>query len=131
MPPLEFLSTVEWREIRPVDGARQYDRFCALQVNDDSLIDDQILDGYYAIVRLTFDDSEITPGRLVAVLAPGGLFIKHIYLEANNRIRLVSANDEYEDLIFDAGNVRIQGVVVRADDSSNSIVSRITETLNA
>lgn len=113
--PIEFLPIVKWREIRPIPGARPNDRFCAAHVNGDSLKDEAIQDGDYAIIRLTFDRHEVTPGKLVAVLAPVGLLVKRIYPMPGGRVRLASSNGDYEDLHFDACEVTVQGIVVRVE----------------
>lgn len=109
------LPIEEWREIRPIDNARPFDMFCGAKVCGDSLKEDHIVDGDYAIVRVTFERYEITPGRLVAALTPFGLLIKHVYPTLNGKVRLVSANRLYSDLLFDAEDVTIQGVVVRTE----------------
>lgn len=107
------LPIEEWREIRPIENARPFDRFCGAKVSGDSLIDDHIVDGDYAIVRITYDSHEITPGRLVAALTPLGLLVKHVYPTLKGQVRLVSANPHYPDLLFDTEDVVIQGVLVR------------------
>lgn len=103
------------REIRPIAGARRSDRFCAAVVRGRSLSDDGIFDGDCAIVRLTFESYEITPGRLVVVLTPYGLLIKHIYLTLDQHVRLVSACASYSDLLLEPSEVKIQGIVVRIE----------------
>src|SRR5689334_15300012 len=70
---IEFLPILSHRKIRPVNGARPNDRFCAAHINGSSLNGDRIYDGDYAIIRLTFDDFEVTPGKLVAILTPQGM----------------------------------------------------------
>lgn len=105
----------EWREIRPIRGARPFDRFCAARVSGQSLINDNILDGDYAIIRTNFELYELKPGRLVAALTPYGLLIKHIYVTLDDKVRLVSANSTYEDIVVDASEVEIQGLVVRVE----------------
>lgn len=112
---IENLPIQQWREIRPIEGARPFDRYCAAQVNGDSLKDDGIYDGDFVIIRLNFEAYEIKPGRLVATLTPYGLLLKHIYLTLNNQVRLVSANPNYEDLLLDLEDVQIQGVIVRIE----------------
>lgn len=113
--PIDYFPIMKWREIRPIAGAGPNDRFCAAHINGNSLQDEAILDGDYAIFRVTFDEREITPGKLVAVMTPCGLLVKHIYPLQGGRVRLASANDEYEDLYFDAKDVRVQGIVVRVE----------------
>ncbi len=103
------------RKIRPIPGARRSDRYCAAIVRGSSLTNDGILDGDCAIVRLTFDLYEITPGRLVVALTPYGLLIKHIYPTLDEHVRLVSANPQFQDILLEAAEVSIQGIVVRLE----------------
>jgi SOS-response transcriptional repressor LexA len=112
---LEHLPIQEWRDIRPIKNARPFDRFCAARVSGNSLYDDGIFDGDYIISRLNFELAEITPGKLVVALTPYGLLVKHIYQMLDGRIRLVSANPVYTDLVIDAADVEIQGIVVRVE----------------
>lgn len=112
---MENLPIEKWRKIRPITGARPHDRFCASQVSGDSFKDEGIFDGDYVIVRLNFESYEITPGRLVAALTPYGLLIKRVYLTLDDQVRLVSANAEYPDLLMDADQVEIQGIIVRVE----------------
>lgn len=84
-------------------------------MNGLSLVGDGIFDGDCAIVRLTFDQYEVTPGRLVAVLTPYGLLLKHIYLTLDDRVRLVSASPDFADILLDSTEITIQGVVVRIE----------------
>jgi SOS-response transcriptional repressor LexA len=112
---IEHLPIREWRDIRPIKNARPFDRFCAARVSGNSLFDDGIFDADYIIARLTFELDEITPGKLVVVMTPFGLLVKHIYLTLSNQVRLASANPAYEDLVFEIDDVEIQGVVVRVE----------------
>jgi SOS-response transcriptional repressor LexA len=104
-----------WREIRPIKNARPFDRFCAAPVAGNSLIDEGIIDGDYVIVRLNFEDYDITPGKLAVVNTPYGLLLKHVYQTLDRKVRLVSANPAYEDIVLDADDVTVQGVVVRIE----------------
>jgi SOS-response transcriptional repressor LexA len=112
---IENLPRAGLREIRSITGARRSDQFCAAVIVGSSLADDGILDGDCIIVRLTFERHELTPGRLVAVLTPCGLLVKHIYLTLDDRIRLVSANPAYEDMLLDLDQVTVQGIAVRIE----------------
>lgn len=103
------------RTIRPIRGARRKDKFCAARVRGNSLCDDGVFDGDCAIVRLTFERNEVTPGRLVAILTPYGLLLKHCYLALSGDVRLVSANPMFEDIILEPEEVTIQGLVVRIE----------------
>lgn len=110
----EFPIT-EWRDTRPIPHSRQQDQFCASPVCGDSLNGDGIFDGDYVILRLTFERHEIKQGQLVAVFTPYGLLLKHIYFTLNKKVRLVSANTEFEDILLDAEEVNVQGIVVRIE----------------
>jgi SOS-response transcriptional repressor LexA len=84
-------------------------------ITGSSLIDDGILDGDCVIVRLTFERYELTPGRLVAVLTPYGLLVKHIYVTLDDHVRLVSANPAFEDMVLEPEEVTVQGIAVRIE----------------
>ena len=102
-----------WVDIQPPLGARPSDQFCAGIVNGESLYDDGIHDGYYVVFRLTFEREEIKPGALVAVFTPYGLLLKHIYYTLDKKVRLVSANPAYEDIVLDSEDVTVQGIAVQ------------------
>jgi len=113
-------STVEFphrhvRSIRPIKGSRQWDRFCAVHINDDSLICDKIYDGDYAIVRLTFDESELEPGKLIAARIPKGTLIRHYWPQADGTVKLKPANPDYCDLALEADEIIPEGIVVRIE----------------
>ena len=112
---IENLPIDDWREIRPINNARPSDRFCAARISGDSLTDEGIYEGDFAIVRLNFEAYELKPGRLVAILTPSGLLVKHIYQTLDGRVRLVSANRNYSDLLFEGDAVSIQGLIVRVE----------------
>ncbi|MBN1490563.1 MAG: transcriptional repressor LexA [Phycisphaerae bacterium] len=78
-----------------------------LQVNGESMIDEQIRDGDYVVVerRETARDGE----TVVAVLDDGEATLKKFYREGR-RIRLQPANPNFEPIYVD--RVSIQGVVV-------------------
>jgi SOS-response transcriptional repressor LexA len=107
------LPITGWIDIKPPKNARPSDRFCAAMVNGDSLEGEGIQDGDFVVIRTTFEAHEIRPGKLVAVFTSYGLLIKHIYVGLNDKVRLVSANKAYEDIVLDAEDVKIQGIVVQ------------------
>jgi SOS-response transcriptional repressor LexA len=102
-----------WIDIQPPLGARPGDEFCGGIVNGESLRDDEIHDGDTIIFRLTFDREDIKPGKLCAVFTPYGFLLKHIYYTIGGKVRLVSANPAYEDLVLDAEDVTVQGIAVQ------------------
>lgn len=112
---LEDSPITGWREIRPLDICGHRGRCCIVTIQGDSLRDDGILDGDVAVVKMNFEPWDIRPGRLVVILTPYGIFIKHLYQTLNGYVRLVSANPEYEDLLLESDLVQILGIVVRVE----------------
>ena len=79
----------------------------ALQVRGDSMIEEQIRQGDYVLVRQT-DRPE--PGRIVvALLDNGETTLKKLYRQGQG-FRLVAANCDYPDIYTE--NLRIQGIVI-------------------
>ncbi|MGH9943327.1 MAG: LexA family protein [Pyrinomonadaceae bacterium] len=110
--PLETLSFAGWREIRSIKGARLGDRFAAAPIRGDSLIEDHITDGDILIIHLT---SEAKIGDLAVALTPDGVTVKYIHAQVEGLVLLRGANSIYEDQIWDASEITIQGVVKRVE----------------
>lgn len=109
---IECLAIIKWRDIRLPSWAKPNDRFCAAEINGDSLKNDGIFDGDFAIIHITQDLSD---GNLAAVFTSYGMLIKYIFLNADGRVRLESANDEYPPLYFEPIEITIQGKVIRTE----------------
>lgn len=101
----------EWVDVPAPKHVRSSDRYCSAIIVGDSLIGRGINDGDVAVVRLTFDASELKQGQLLAVWTPYGLLLKFVFQTLKGKVRLVSANPKYEDLLLDADDVNVQGVV--------------------
>lgn len=99
-----------WIDIQPPFGARPGDEYCGGGVSGESLAGDEIHDGDTIIFRLTFEREEIKPGSIVAVFTPYGFLLKHVYFTLDGRVRLMSANAAYEDLVLAAEDVTVQGI---------------------
>ncbi len=112
---VEFLPFVRKRKIRPVKGARPHDKFISTRIAGDSLHDDGIHNGDFAICRLNFEIEELRAGCLAVVRTPVGLLVKHFYLAPDSQVRLASANPAYPDLFFDIEDVEVQALVVRTE----------------
>ncbi len=86
---------------------RENREYFALEVRGDSMVEDHIRDGDYAIVerRSTADNGE----TVVALLEDGTATLKRFYQEGK-RVRLQPANSRMPPLVLD--RVDIQGVVV-------------------
>ena len=80
-----------------------------LQVRGDSMIDEQIRDGDFVVVK---PNTEPKNGQtVVALLEDGEVTLKQFYREAG-RIRLQPANKDYEPIYVPADKLAVQGVVV-------------------
>lgn len=110
--PIDMLPISQWREIRPIKGARPNDRYAGVRVIGDSLQDTGILDGDVLIFLLT---RVAQAGDLVIVLTPLGLTIKYLLQHSDQMVLLRGANSKYEDQIWDIEEVTIQGIVRRVE----------------
>jgi repressor LexA len=102
--PVEAVEQPERLDFRDLFG--DPDLF-ALEVRGNSMIEDQIADGDYVIVRKqpTASDGQI----VVALLGDGEATLKRFYRESH-RVRLEPANREMKPIF--AKNVRIMGIVI-------------------
>ena len=83
-----------------------------LRVVGDSMIEDLINDGDYAVMRSLASNSEVKNGDIVAARVAGhGTTLKHFYQEQET-ITLKPANRKYEPINAEASNVEIQGILV-------------------
>ena len=111
---LEHQAAAQWREVRPIKGARPHDKFFCCYICGDSLSGDGIYDRDYLVCRSTFKLSEVMHGHLAAVQTPCGLLVKHVYIGIKE-VRLASSNPNFEDLYFTPDVVEIVGIVVRVE----------------
>ena len=83
-----------------------------LRVVGDSMIEDLINEGDYAVMRSLCDAKEVKNGDIVAARVSGhGTTLKHFYQE-QEKITLKPANQKYEPIKVEAKNVEIQGILV-------------------
>lgn len=83
-----------------------------LRVVGDSMIEDLINEGDYAIMRALSAVDEVKNGDIVAARVSGhGTTLKHFYQE-QEKVTLKPANQKYEPIKVEADNVDIQGVLV-------------------
>jgi repressor LexA len=83
-----------------------------LRVVGDSMIEDLINDGDYAVMRSLTSSSEVKNGDIVAARVVGhGTTLKHFYQE-QEKIVLKPANRKYDPINAEADNVEIQGILV-------------------
>ncbi len=83
-----------------------------LRVVGDSMIEDLINEGDYAIMRSLSNNSEVKNGDIVAARVSGhGTTLKHFY-QNHEKITLKPANQKYQPIEAKADSVEIQGVLV-------------------
>ena len=83
-----------------------------LRVVGDSMIEDLINEGDYAIMRSLSSSAEIKNGDIVAARVSGyGTTLKHFYQE-QEKVILKPANQKYEPIKVEANNVDVQGILV-------------------
>lgn len=80
----------------------------ALKVKGDSMIDANILNGDYVVIR---EQDTADTGDIVVALKDGEATLKYFYRE-RNRIRLEPANKKMSPIYVKAGDFKIQGKVV-------------------
>lgn len=81
-----------------------------LRVEGDSMIEEQIRDGDYLVVRHgeTAENGEM----VVALVDEASATVKKFYREQDGRIRLQPANAALEPMYFGPGRVQVQGIVM-------------------
>ena len=83
-----------------------------LRVVGDSMIEDFISEGDYAIMRSLSTTSEVKNGDIVAARVSGyGTTLKRFYQE-QEQVTLKPANQKYQPIEAEAENVEVQGILV-------------------
>lgn len=83
-----------------------------LRVVGDSMIEDLINEGDYAIMRSLSSTEEVKNGDIVAARVSGhGTTLKRFYQE-QKQVTLKPSNNKYEPIKVEADNVQIQGILV-------------------
>ena len=83
--------------------------FFALHASGDSMINANIEDGDFVIVR---QQNTANEGEIIVALIDDETTLKRYYLDRKkHKVRLHPENDKYDDMYFD--NVNIQGVAVK------------------
>jgi repressor LexA len=103
--PLEAVESVECLSLSSSFGTG--DDIFALEVKGDSMVNDDIHEGDYAICRRSSvaDDGQL----VVAIVDNENATLKRFYRE-KNQARLQPANDDYQPIYSD--NCRIEAVVI-------------------
>ncbi|WP_369333610.1 LexA family protein, partial [Corallococcus praedator] len=82
-----------------------------LQVGGDSMINDHILPGDFAILRRVAEPQQIRNGTIVAAQVKGETTLKRFHRD-RERIILKPANPAYSAIEVDAKDLSIQGVLL-------------------
>jgi SOS-response transcriptional repressor LexA len=113
--PLADTRITGKRQIRRLKYQRSFDRIIVAPISGDSLIDEGIEDGDFAVLKLNFEASDVRPDRLVVVRCPAGLVVKRFILTEDGLARLISANTNHPDLYYDLDQVKVEALVLRID----------------
>ncbi|HSH45248.1 MAG TPA: transcriptional repressor LexA [Longimicrobiales bacterium] len=81
-----------------------------LRVNGDSMIEEQIRDGDYLVVR--HRETAENGDMVVALVDQESATVKKFYREGDGRIRLQPANAAMDPMFFGADRVQVQGIVM-------------------
>lgn len=111
--PLDDSPIIGWREIRRPRNYSPNHKYCAMIINGNSLEDNGILSGDYAIVRLTNRLERV--GQLCVVLTPDGLTLKYVHPLPNGEIQLAGASRLFTPLLYRIDETSLQGIVVRTE----------------
>lgn len=100
---VEQNEAIDLAEILQTDS----DDVFALEVHGDSMIEDQIADGDYVVIRKT---PNAEPGQIVVAVTDDNEATLKRWFPENNRIRLEPANSSMKPIYVD--NARVLGIVV-------------------
>ncbi|MBC7790610.1 MAG: transcriptional repressor LexA [Anaerolineae bacterium] len=107
--PIEALATQEMIAV-PEDFVRHGGSHYVLRVRGNSMIDEQIRDGDYVVIR---ERQHADNGEMViALINDNSATVKKFYRERDGRIRLQPANDAMEPIYIHENDVTIQGIVI-------------------
>ena len=81
-----------------------------LRVRGDSMIEEQIRDGDYVIVRAR--DTASSGEMVIALIDGESATVKKYYREPDGIVRLQPANPDLRPLLYEAHRVTVQGIVV-------------------
>jgi SOS-response transcriptional repressor LexA len=93
---------------RNYDAAKQY---FVLKINGDSLLDAGIAAGDWVVYRV---QTTCRPGQLCVIATPHGLTARFCYPQADGRIVLTSAHQDYPPQTWLPSEVTLRGVVVQS-----------------
>lgn len=111
--PFSETARIGWRWIRVPKNYRPGQQICAVRIVGNSLIEDAILTGDYAICRIT---SELERnGQLAAVLIAEGLTLKYAHFDPRGGVWLRGASKHYRDTYYEPGEASIQAIVIRIE----------------
>lgn len=104
--------TDDQTEILPINNLINKPDCYALRVTGDSMIEDMIAEGDYAIMQKVVDPESVKNGDIVAARVTGhGTTLKHFHWQ-NGLILLKPANPKYQPIKTNPSDVEIQGVLI-------------------
>jgi repressor LexA len=106
--PIEAMDEAETVSV-PEDMLGRGEHY-VLRVSGDSMIDEQIRDGDYLVVR--HRETAENGDMVVALVDHESATVKKFYRERDGRIRLQPANPTMQPMLFGADRVQVQGIVM-------------------
>lgn len=102
----------ETEERLDLSGLFQQSKCFALRVTGDSMIEDLITEGDFAIMRSPSPDEQLKDGEIVAARVDGhGTTLKRFY-QQEDKVMLKPSNAHYQPIEVMASAVEVQGVLV-------------------
>ena len=110
--PLDATPVLGWRKVRVPKNYRPGEHLFVLQVLGDSLRDDAIVSGDWAICLAT---QTLQNGKLAAVLVNGGMTMKYVFLDPDGTVWLEGAHPNHPAKAYRPEDVEVQAQVIRIE----------------
>lgn len=107
---VEYIPTVEWREVSIPHWATESDQFVLSEIYGDSLSGIGICDGDFVLIYLT---NSVSEGDLIAATTPDGFLVKFLSYTPDGNVRL--SGTDHVPRVFPVKSVKIEGRVVRKE----------------
>ncbi len=104
--PVEGIEDAETLDLEALFAGRR--RRFVLEVQGESMIDEQIRDGDYVVVEAC---NNVRNGDTVVAILPGGDATLKQYYREGGRVRLQPANPDFKPIVVNEHEVEVQGVV--------------------
>lgn len=99
-----------FRDVRVIEGASQFDRFAAVEIEGESLKDVGILPGDVLVFKIT---QQYTEGKIGIWQTPHGRTAKYAYEDFDGTVKLHNTNGWSQS--WNVDEIKLLGVVVRME----------------